>query len=152
MSCPVLRPFSPHDLEMLVNRDGDHDLSTTILAQARSGIALTAEVDGVPIGCGGLVIPWDGMGLCWMLLGESICRYPVWLTRTVRRLLHDVERACDLQRVEALVLESAPRNQRWLEQLGFTTEREGLARAYLPGHLNVIRYERVKGLGCKPQP
>ena len=145
MASPLLRPFRPSDLESLVCRDGEHGLSRNVVAQAAAGIALTAEVDGVPIGCGGLIVPWEGCGMCWMLLGESICRYPVWLTRTVRHLLTEAEQDYRLHRLEAIALIDSGRNQHWLELLGFTTEKDGCARAYLPAKLSVVRYERVKG-------
>ena len=145
MSCPILRPFRSEDAVAVVSRDGDHGLSQTVVAQAQSGLAFTAEVDGVPIGCGGIVMPWPGLAMCWMLLGRDICRYPTWMMRTVRRMLADLERSQGPLRFEAVALESSPRNQRWLAHLGFTVERHGRAAAYLPGSMAVIRYERVKG-------
>ena len=145
MPIPLLRPFRPEDAKRVLNRDGEHGLARSVVAQARSGLAFTAEVDGVPIGCGGIVMPWPGLAMCWMLLGDEICHYPKWVMRVVTRMLDDLDRAYGPLRCEAIALESSPRNQRWLEHLGFTVEQRGRAASYLPGALSVIRYERVKG-------
>ena len=142
---PSLRPFRPSDAEVLVNRDGARGLAQTVITQAQSGLAYTADVQGHPIGCGGVLRPWPGIVMCWMLLGEDVCRYPVWVMRVVRHLLRDVERTSGPVRFEAMALVESPRNQRWLEALGFTVEQHGIARAYLPGQIPIVRYERITG-------
>ena len=128
----------------IANRDGSSHLTEAVRAQAMHGVAWTAEIEGRPIGCGGVIPVWSGTAVCWLLFGEEICRYPIWMTRTVRRLVGDLTRVWALTRLEAVVLESSVRNQRWLESLGFTREHNGIARAYLPDHRSMIRYERIE--------
>ena len=144
MPNPILRPFRSTDVVLITNRDGSSGLTEVICAQATQGVAWTAEIAGRPIGCGGVIPIWSGMAVCWLLFGEEICRYPVWITRTVRRLVGDLTRVWALTRLEAVVLETSVRNQRWLESLGFTLEQNGIARAYLPDHRSMIRYERIE--------
>ena len=144
MGQPILRPFRPVDATLVANRDGALGIPHAVVAQAQSGLAYTAEVDGVPIGCGGVMLPWPGLALCWMLLGQDMCHYPKWTLRVVRRMLEDVDRAYGPLRFEALALDANTRNQRWLEHLGFTREHNGRARAYLPNQTSVVRYERVR--------
>lgn len=144
VAAPTLRPFRASDLDALVNRDGAQIDRQQLLAQARSGPAFTAEVDGVPLGCAGVVLLWPGVGSAWMVLTEEMVLHRLWLTRTVRHFLEDMTRVYRLHRIEAVALDDVTRNQGWLELLGFETEKDGRARHYLSDGRSMVRYERIR--------
>jgi hypothetical protein len=141
---PIIRHFESADVQRILNRDGGQVPPQTILEQAACGPAWTAVLDGQPLGCGGLVLPWPGVGIAWMVLSEEIHQHPLWLTRTVKQFLVDMTRIHHLHRVEAVALEESETNQAWLKRLGFTREEHGRATAYLSDQRTMIRYERVK--------
>lgn len=145
MPDPLLRPFRPSDLDALQNRDGEQGATKAMAhEQATGGPAFTAVVGDRVIGCAGIVLPWSGIGMAWMAIEPDLGERGLWLTRTVRRVLDDTQRACCLHRIEAVALADFEVNQRWLESLGFHVERDGRARQYLSGGQDVIRYERVE--------
>lgn len=143
MTSPHLRPCTAADVLTILNRDGVSIGADQMIRQLRGGLAFTAEVDGVVLGCVGLVMPWPGMGMVWMTLAKEVGRHGLWLTRTTRRLIEDVSRAYGLHRLEAVALMETDRHQRWLRLLGFTEERDGIARAYLPDKRAMRRFERI---------
>ena len=140
---PRLRQCRESDIRAVMNRDGATiDIDRTIL-QMHSGLSFAAEVEGVVIGCAGVVIPWPGVGVCWMMLAKEAERYVLWLTRTTKRILADLCRAFGLHRLEAIALKDSDRNQRWFRALGFTIEQQGTARAYFSDKRSVVRFERI---------
>jgi hypothetical protein len=141
---PVLRPFRASDLDVIVNRDGEQIPKGVMLAQALAGPAFTAMLDKTPIGCAGMIIPWPGLGMTWMVLSEEIGNHGLWMYRTVRVFLDDMVRRHQLHRVEGVALVDTPRNQSWHEGLGFHVEQHGVARKFLADGRSVVRYEWVK--------
>lgn len=129
---------------MIVNRDGVQVDAATICWQATQGPAFTAVLDGQPIGCAGVVIPWPGVGQCWMVLSEAIDAHALWMYRQVRHILDGVVMAMGLHRLEAVSTMEEPRNMRWLEGLGFTAEQGGVARKLLPDQRSMKRYEWIR--------
>lgn len=145
MTTPTLRPFQETDAATLANRDGEQCTVAHLLLQAQAGPSFTAEIDGRILCCGGLVMPWPGLGQVWMLIGDDLGPYGFWVSKTVRRLLDELVALHQIHRLEAVALEESPRNQQWLEWLGFTSEQHGRARAYLTDQRAIIRYERIEG-------
>lgn len=145
MASPTLIPFVAEHLMALVNRDTlrQEDWRHAV-DKERLGPAFTATVDDKIIGCAGVLIPVEGLGMAWMVLSHDIVRYRVWLTRTVRRVLADIRRAHRLHRIEANVLDGVAVNHEWIAALGFTSERAGRARSYTPDRRDVVRYESVE--------
>lgn len=141
---PTLRPFQASDLDMIVNRDGQQVSNKALLAQALAGPSFTAVIEDRPIGCAGIVIPWAGVGMTWMILSEEMAEHGLWMYRTVRRFLDDMVRIHDLHRLEGVALIDSERNQRWHEGLGFHVEQHGIARQFLSDRRDVVRYEWVK--------
>src|SRR6185369_13465565 len=86
---PMVRPFQASDLDAICNRDGSQISHEAILAQAATGPTWTGLVDEVPLACGGIALPWPGIGMAWMVVGPDMLRYKVWFTRTVKRFLAD---------------------------------------------------------------
>ena len=144
MSSPRLVPFEAHHLRGLVNRDTHHeDPYSLTLEKIKGGPAFTALDGDLVVGCAGLVLPWPGMGIGWMVLSDHIERYALWMTRIVRRFLHDARLIYGLHRLEAMVLADNVRNQRWIEMLGFTREQHGVARQYTSDRADGLRYEWI---------
>lgn len=141
MTSPVVRLCTEADLRAVINRDGSVIGIDNMIRQMRSGPSFTAEVDGLVLGCAGLVLPWPGVGMAWMCLAKEAGRYGLWLTRTTRRILRDLIRAHALHRVEVVALEESDRNLAWLRLFGFTQEREGRAACYFTDKRSVVRFE-----------
>jgi RimJ/RimL family protein N-acetyltransferase len=142
---PEVRAFRPDDAWRVLNRDGRQSSPERMLKQTQHGPAFTAYLDDRILACGGLMILWPGMGIGWMAVTEEAAGYGIWLSKTVKRIARTMIRLHGLHRIEALALTESPVNQRWLEWLGFTRERDGIARQYLPDKRSMIRYEWVGG-------
>lgn len=108
----TVRPFRPSDLDSLVNRDGTQVSHKVLAMQAMTGPSWTALSDDVPMGCAGVVLPWPGIGLCWMVVSDELGQHGLWLTRTVRTFLREVVRQHQLHRLEAVSVNGD--NGRWL--------------------------------------
>jgi hypothetical protein len=143
MMAPTVRAFHPTDADAILNRDGRQSSTETIIRQSLRGPSFTAVVDGVPIACGGIMMPWEGVGMAWMILSEDAAWHWLWLSKTTKRTLRVLIQLHRLHRVEAVALEEAPVNQRWLEWMGFGREQHGVARQYVADRRNMIRYEWI---------
>ena len=140
---PIVRAFQASDLRGLVNRDGKQGSVENVLRQASMGPCFTGAVDGKPIACGGMMIPWDGMGIAWMIVAEDAAWHWIWLSKTTKRIFRALVQVHQLHRVEATALVGAPVNQRWLEWIGFGREKDGVARQYTCNQRSMVRYEWV---------
>lgn len=143
MTEPVLVPFKMEHLAHFEDRDkwGRGDWRVAYNKEVM-GPSFSALVENRIIACAGIVLPWPGMGTCWATFGEEAARYPVWLSRTCRRVLECTIKSCGLHRIEAVALQNNERNRKWLEMLGFRHEW-GVARMYTPDQQPVVRYERL---------
>lgn len=140
---PKLIPFRPEHLVSTINRDSGQRESVSLGSeQAQHGLAFTGVLGDRILGCAGIVMPWPGIGMAWMVLSEDIGGHSVWMTRMVKGFMRDVVRCYNLHRIEAVVLSDNVRNQRWIERLGFSREN-GAARQYTPDRKDMIRYERL---------
>ena len=148
---PRLIPFKAEHLFAFTNRDGATSLGWKAAAsKEEGGPAFTAIAGESMLGCAGVVIPWPGMGIAWVSMGAAALRYPLWVTRTVRRVLQDITRAHRLHRLEACVLAGSAVNRQWIEAIGFTREN-GRARSYTADRQDAVRYEWVPvGSGGMP--
>lgn len=144
MTEPILRPFQAIDVLRIVNRDGVQCSAQELLWQAKQGPTFTAELAGVPIGCAGVVLPWPGVGQCWMVLSTAIEPHTFWMYKQVRKILDRMVEMHHLHRLEAMSITGDARNQRWLEGLGFTIEQQGVARQALPTKQSMTRYEWIR--------
>jgi hypothetical protein len=140
---PRVRAFQPEDAEAIVNRDGRQSSTWNVIRQSQRGPSFTAVVDDTPIACGGLMIPWEGVGMAWMILSDEAAWHWMWLSKTTKRTLRTLVRVHRLHRVEAMALEESPVNQRWLEWMGFGRERDGIARQYVVDRRSMVRYEWI---------
>lgn len=137
MTRPILIPFKAEHLLSFVDKDGIHNMEAA-RQKEKGGPAFTAIVDNKIIGCGGVVIMWSGVGMAWVAVSKDIEQYGIWVTRTVKSCLHDITRALNLHRVEAVVLTDG--SYEWLEVVGFHLENS-IAKRYTQDKRDVIRYE-----------
>ncbi len=129
---------------MFVNRDAPFREDWRLaMEKEQNGPAFTAIIDDKVIGCAGIVIPWPGMGIAWVVLDKAIEHHGVWMTRVIKHVIRDAMSGLGLYRLEAVVLTDSVRNQRWIELLGFTREN-GMAKNYMPDGHNVYRYELIR--------
>ncbi len=145
VATPTVRAFQPADVLAVLNRDGRQVPDSALIEQANLGPAFTFTVDDVPLACAGVVILWPGVGSAWTMISQPMLDYPLWLTRTVRRMLYQIIEQHDLHRVETVALMDSVANQRWLEALGFVREG-GIAHGYLSDKRSAMRFELVKGV------
>jgi hypothetical protein len=140
---PRIIPFHPEHLFAFMNRDkwNQEDYRLAVEREQR-GPAYTAVVGETVLACAGVMVVWPGVGSAWMAWSEDAARYPIWLTKAVRRLVQETAMIFGLHRIECVVLADNERNQRWIARMGFTME-QGKARAYTPDKRDVIRYERM---------
>ena len=142
---PRLIPFVAEHLAWFVHRDSDYIESVqSALDKERRGPAFTAVLDERVVGCSGIMLAWPGLGVAWATFSnELLVKYPIWVTRVTRSVLHTTMRVWKLHRVELVVLAGNERNARWCETLGFVPEG-GVARCYTTSKHDVVRYELVE--------
>lgn len=117
---------------------GSHDPSLAIVdAQSLSGPTFTVLAGYAPIGCGGVLLVWPGVGEAWTIVNAHILRYP-YVHRLVTRALRTLMQEHALHRIGAWALADQRRHRRWLEVLGFTYE--GIARKFTSDGQDVARY------------
>lgn len=93
------------------------------------------------VGCGGVIIVWEGIGQFWMIPGVLVPKYAKTVWKEVKLFIKDSTERFALHRIQATVREADPRAIRWIERLGF--EREGLLRCYGQDRENHFMYARV---------
>jgi hypothetical protein len=90
--------------------------------RAFSGITERNEL----VGCAGILIPWQGRGICWAMLDKGLPQGPmkdrIGVHRLVRRGLEQIIAEEGLTRVEANVQDDFPLAQAWVLSLGFQPE------------------------------
>lgn len=132
----AIRPAWPFTVEA-----DSAELEARAAASAAAGPAWTLLLDGDPVGCGGVVLLWPGVGEAWSLSAESAAAIPLALHRAVREGLAEAQMRYRLHRIQAAVLACHVVGRRWLALLGF--EEEGTMRKYGPGGHDFVRMARV---------
>lgn len=141
---PSLIPFSRQHLLELIPRDGDALESYDMVDIKERNPSYTAVIDDTILGCAGVVICWSGFGFAWAVFSKELLeRYPIWTTRTTRRMLLNTICEHKLHRVEMVVLEDSAVNRNWPLVFGFRRELAGVARYYTAQKKAVVRYEIV---------
>lgn len=135
MAIPKLVPFqAEHMLYLTMHRAPVDPLQS-----------MSIEIDGKIEGCFGLQLMIPGSAVIWAYFSPEVKKHPIWLTRSVRRMMRDVIVALQLERIETIVRVDDPRARLWLQSLGFTRECGGIARRYTPERTDVVRYEFIVG-------
>lgn len=96
--------------------------------QSRSGPAVTAFYDNIPVAVFGCVILWSGVGEAWSVFSEKARRYPIAMTKGAISFFDIVEILFSLHRLQITVNSNDRRAMAWAKCLKF--EPEGLMKAY----------------------
>jgi hypothetical protein len=126
---------------MFQNREMIEEGRALALEKEYCGRAWTAMLYEEVVGCGGVVVPWPGVGIVWTAFSKKVDLYPIWITRTAKYLLKRCIKDFDLHRLEAVVTQGDFNNHRWARSFGFTMEDHGVARRYTADNRDAIRYE-----------
>lgn len=133
-------PFKPADY-LEINRQVpmlvDNPAHLALLFY-NNGPAYTVWLDNDILACGGMVIPWAGLGHVWAVLAPLALEHTMIIHRIAKRQLHSVIKEHGLRRVEATVMKDFEVGQEWLYSLGFVYD--GFAEAYGPNGEDFFRY------------
>lgn len=135
----TVRPYVPGDYAHVAQAAG-----WPVWSIAQPEHAFTAEHEGVPIACAGLVLHWRGLASAWALFADEARRHSLPLHRAVLRGLDTLTRQHGLRRVEATTREDYVTGQAWLERLGFRLE--GRMPHYGPDGETHLRYVKFFGV------
>lgn len=142
----VIVPFEPQHVETLNIQSAQagtesfrtHDYR---IALQGSGPAFSALHDGHALICAGLVIPWEGRGIAWAMVGGDAGPHFVAISKAIKRFLS----LQDLRRIDAYVEADFVNGNRWIKMFGF--EFEGLMRSFSPEGRDCNLYALVRKVG-----
>jgi RimJ/RimL family protein N-acetyltransferase len=106
------------------------------------GPAFTGIRNGEIIGCGGIMILWEGTGEAWATLAPATKHSPKDVFYCLRKGLEIIGEAYELIRIQAIAKPSFPESVRLLRHLGF--EEEGVLRKYWEGGIDAVMMAKVK--------
>lgn len=96
-----------------------------------------------PVACGGVVIPYAGLGEAWLIAGPTAPSHARAVVRACRHGLAAVIEKHNLVRVQAMVLRHLEQGHRLMRVLGF--EREALLRKYGFHGADMFMYAKFPG-------
>ena len=107
------------------------------------GPAWTLRINGVLIGCAGLMLlDWPGVAHAWMLPSPALAQHPKISLTLLRQKLEETIRTHQLVRIQAEVQTTFTTGRRFIESLGF--EHEGDMRRFGPDGSTFSRYAWVR--------
>lgn len=139
-----LRKATQNDLDTI--KSDSLDVSVGILPELYLGdISFACDVGGVMVGCGGLVVFWNGVAEAWIMLSNK-CNIMDDVDRTrmvllIKHKLKDLIKEHKLWRIGAIIRPDFPKAVRLAVVLGF--EKEGLLRKYAPDGSDRLVYGKV---------
>lgn len=89
------------------------------------------------VGCAGVMILWSGVGEAWAIATPIARKYPIYIVKTVRKVIDIIMKSMKLERMQAVVDKENKVGQKFTRKLGF--EEEGAMKKYLAGR-TYIRY------------
>lgn len=107
------------------------------------GDAVSAWHKGTLLGAGGLVYPWEGLAIAWLVVTKEAAPYPQATHRAVRSFLLDRVAKHGLWRIEATTRYENQMHQKFLLVLGFRAE--SLKYAYYPDRTNALLFVWSEG-------
>lgn len=132
----------PFKVEHLTDLDGVQGYASEItpdyLGLIAKHPAYTAFYDGKPVGAGGIIIPWHGVGEAWSITLPGAAQCPRAFLEWARVGLRRIIDANKLHRVQCSVLEDYKAGRRWVVALGF--KPECLLRFSGPNKENSIQF------------
>ncbi len=114
------RQCTEEDLDEICPYEKDMILVETLKRDLTHAVVMC--VDGEPIGAGGVVVQYEGVGQAWTMLSERIVQHhPMAMTRFARRWLDALQMESGIVRVYGMCLNAeTPLN--WMVSLGFRPE------------------------------
>lgn len=135
MSDIIFRQFKLSDGMSLKDRPnqkglkGHKDLEKWLKHNIKNGPSWTGVLDGVIVGCGGIVIHWPGFGEAWVVMPEGIGAKHIDPQLAKAKLYKMIEDN-DLKRTEISPRCDWPPGLSYARYLGFKVE--GKRRKYMP--------------------
>lgn len=130
--------FLPFHIDHTTNFQGIKDYATKSITledriryldiQSKSGPAITAFVDNIPVAVFGCVILWNGVGEAWSVFSEKARRYPIAMTKGAFAFFDSCEILFSLHRLQITVNSTDKRALAWAHYIGFVSE--GLMEKY----------------------
>jgi len=108
------------------------------------GVGWTLRVDGVVVGCAGLLTMWPGVMHAWLLPSIALGQYPKTVVVAIVERFRALIDERGLRRVELTVQGDFLLGHRFVQWLGFSREADGIARRYGPADEDLVRYELVR--------
>jgi len=106
------------------------------------GPAYTGIKDGKIIGCGGIMMLWEGVGEGWANFSPEIQQCPKSLFYCMKKGLDILWDAYDIVRVQAMTRADFPQANRLLEHLGFV--QESRLRKFWWDQTDAFMYAKVR--------
>ena len=141
-----LEPFRPEIMDTIVPRWpqalGNGAIVRDTVADGHSKYARIATLDGKPIGAGGVIELWPGVGHTWVLAGEVDPRFALRVVKAVLGFLDELQGSGKFHRLQADIRTGFFSAMRFAEILGF--KDEGPMRGYSSDKTDYRRYSRVR--------
>ena len=118
-----LRPFKLSDMDQLDLQDMDNWALIDDLRQWEGQAFTILDDDNRPIGISGFACA-GGIGTGWLVGSKQLREHPVFLHRTMKRMLRTLLQNPTVDCIYSDVEKSSKDAVRWLERLGFRYESE----------------------------
>lgn len=139
-------PFDPGLMDAIKPRwpaaIGDASAVRDAVGNGNADNARIALVDGVPVGAGGAIEMWPGVGHAWVLAGEVEPSLSFQAVRACRAFLDELQRPGRFHRLQADIRCGFFQAMRFAELLGF--EDEYTMKAYSADKSDYRRFARVR--------
>lgn len=99
------------------------DIQETGSAILSVGVSFTIlNADGIPLGCGGVIPRWAGVGEVWIAISEELKKHPLVLVRETLRCIDAIVRYGGFRRLQLTIRSENELLKKWAASLGFTSE------------------------------
>jgi len=98
-------------------------------------------IDGKIVGVGGVVVYWEGMGECWIILSKDVLEHKVEAAICIKRMVDQLIKDLELFRIECSCRADFGKARDLIEFLGF--KYEGYKRSYYPDKGDALIFGRV---------
>lgn len=143
-----LVPFEPFHMDFVDYREHDRQVlqmfdepTARALAYANNGLAFTGFDDGKPVGYGGIIKMWPGVGEIWIMSSDFFDCKPVATARLLHNCFNALTKGLKLHRVQASVLSTHDTGKRLAEWVGM--EQESTLKQFGPDKEDYIRYVKL---------
>ena len=125
-----IRPMERDDFRLLDRQPMDEWASYETFGgigevESWVGHAFTAVEDGKPIGISGFSLSETGIGRGWLIGSAALRGKPIFLHRTIKKLIKHLRDHPSVKRIEITVARDCRQAQHWAKRLGFHLEETG---------------------------